>query len=223
VSVPLGVTTTTRAIAGAFLSVCLTGCLGSSPAAPAPFGPPLGDVGISGSRLMPLCDPEGADVVCRAFVLTGTSGSHREVTASARWAAVPSDVATVVAPGRFRPIGSGELTIDVRVDGTESPELETKFLVDPNRNARSMPNLSITVQEGPVARVDGATVKMLDGYRAGTECTTFLGSCLVSFVPAGETYTLRISKSGYQVLTVRHEVVETTVPASYLTVILSRE
>ena len=132
-------------------------------------------------------------------------------------------MAAVLAPGRFRPLRPGELAVDVQIDGMEPPELPLKFLVEPNRTARSMMTLWITVREQPDARIDGATVKVLDGYRAGTECTTFLGVCLVPYVPAGDTPTLHVAKNGYQAVTVRHEIVESVVPISYVTVTLLRE
>ena len=210
----------TRALALFLLLVCVAGC-GGSPTTPAPPRPPLGVVGDFPSHVVPLCRPDGEDVVCRAFVTA--AGLPSEVTASARWAAVPSDMAAVVAPGRFRPLRSGELAVDVQIEGAEPPEPPLKFLVEPNRTARSLVTLWITVREQPNASIDGATVKILDGYRAGTECTTFLGVCLVPYVPAGDAPTLRVAKNGYQAVTVRHEIVETVVPVSYVTVTLLRE
>ena len=209
-----------RVVALSLLLVCVAACSGS-PTTPAPPRPPLDVVGVD-ALVMPVCRPDGQDVVCRAFVVTAAN-STTEVTASARWAAVPSDVAAVVAPGRFRPLRSGELAVNAQVDGAEPLEQPLKFLVEPNRTARSMVTLWITVREQPNASIDGATVKVLDGYRAGTECTTFLGVCLVTYVPAGDTPTLHVAKNGYQAATVRHEIAESVVPISYVTVTLARE
>jgi hypothetical protein len=115
------------------------------------------------------------------------------------------------------------LGIDVQIDGVEPFEPVLKFLIAPNRDARSMVTLWITVMEAPSTRIEGATVEILDGYPAGTVCTTLAGLCLVPYVPAGEAYTLRVAKSGYQPATVRHEVVEGVVTSSLVTVTLARE
>ena len=188
----------TRILLVAVFAVVLAGCSSSSPNSPAQIPSIISPV-TPFTILLVNCNPGGPDVVCTALMASSdvTVFSAQDVTNTAQWTATPSDVAQMVAPGRFRPARSGELVIDAR-SGDARTLLPSRFLVSPGVGARRLGTLMVIVrdQTGPLT---GSIVEVIDGYRAGATCTTTsLGTCTVDPIVASETFTVRAVKTGYQ-------------------------
>ena len=175
------------------IAIVAAGCSNGSPIAPLDFSN-----FVPRSELILNCAPEGQDVVCTAY--KNIAGSP-DVTATARWIAEPADVATVVAPGRFRPLKEGELTVRVQAVDADLAHTPPTFLVGPGTNARPSTKVHVVVQEARDVFISGAFVEVLDGSRAGTTCTAGGGICTFTSIPVGEGMTVRVSKQGYQTVT----------------------
>ena len=171
----------------------------STPVSPSPSQNPL--ISSSVAMLLMNCEVLGQDIACTALAMSGSPGSlaTQEVTNEARWSVTPADVVAMVAPGRFRPLRAGEISIDVRSNSGDYRTLvPARFVVAPGTAARRLGTLMVIVREtaGPV---NGAVVDVLDGYRAGTSChTAVIGSCTIESIVTSETFTVRASKTGYQ-------------------------
>ena len=187
-----------RAILTAVVCALLAGCSSPSPTSPGP-GAAAGLPTYSSTTLVLLCQTAGQDAVCRAFESrTSVSGSsQREVTATVQWIADPANAVEMIAPGRFRPTRSGAVAIDARIDEEVRTLVPTRFLLAPGTDARPLAILWVSVRgpEGPVGQAD---VAVLDGYAAGTTCRTEFGICIIDAVLPVETFSLRVTSSGYQ-------------------------
>ena len=150
------------------------------------------------------CNPLDQDVACTALVMSTSSAgaAMQEVTNSAQWSATPGNVAQLIAPGRFRPMRAGEISIDARSsDGGLRSLLPARFVVAPGAPARRLGTLMVIVRDagGPL---NGALVEVLEGYRAGASCSTaVVGACTIESVATSETFAVRATKTGYQTAT----------------------
>ena len=189
-----------RAAPLVLVPLLLAACGESSPTAPrTPLPGP--EAGRPEALVLAVCAPGGQDVVCRA-VMSPSTGGVSDVTGSARWAAVPAGVAEMVAPGRFRPLREGEFSVEVQHDGAETLPNPYVYLVAPGRPARPLRRALVVVTDTSNVPLSGATVQILDGYRAGASCTTdVVGVCSVDRVPEDETLTVRVTKPGYHAAT----------------------
>ena len=180
------------------LSIAAAGCgNGSTPVTPSPS---LSGFPSTTSTLLMRCEPAGQEVSCTALLLKASAGggSIDDVTGSAQWSATPSDAVQMVSAGRFRPARGAEVAIDARSSDGLRTLVPERFVVAPGAPARKLGILMVIVRDsvGPLA---GATVSVVDGYRAGTTCTTaLLGSCTVDPVVTSETFSVRAVKTGYQ-------------------------
>jgi hypothetical protein len=162
--------------------------------------------------------------VCTALLAASnaTEFSTQDVTNTAQWSATPANVANMVAPGHFRPIRSGELVIDVRA-GDARTLLPSRFLVAPGAPARRLGTMMVIVRDQTTA-ISGAIVEVVDGYRAGTQCTTTsLGSCTIDPIVSSETFSVRAIKSGYKAGTATYNGSPDGFAPSFLSVILTPE
>ncbi len=145
------------------------------------------------------CMPSGSDVVCTATLFdVPAAGSVRDVTRTAVWMATDPSVGSFSAPGVFTPSRRGEVGLWARYDEVVA-ELQSWFLVDPGAPARRLYWLAGVVTDAATgAPIDGAEVRMLDGYAAGAVATTNgNGHYQIDNVLTGETFTVRASKDGF--------------------------
>jgi hypothetical protein len=184
----------------ATFGVVIFGC-GGNPAGPSPdrYRQP---------RVILYCQTSGESVVCTATLVDVPSfGEMRAVTQSAEWMVVPPDVGFFREPGVLMPRRLGEAEVHARSEGFDV-SYPPRFLIGPGQAARQLHFFAPLVRERDNSTsISGALVEMLDGYRAGTTCTTTTGgTCTIDRVLTGETFTARISKEGYQPTTVSYRV-----------------
>jgi hypothetical protein len=178
-------------------------------------------------RVSLLCQPNGPNVACTAALLdVPFFRDRRDVTQAATWTVDPADVGVFPQPGLLTPARSGEAEIHARSQGLDA-DFAPRFLVGPGRDARWLHFFSAVVRERDGgAAIGGAHVEMLDGYRRGAACATNpSGMCTIDRILTGETFSARITKSGYQSVTVNYRVDPPVGPAGNppsMTVMLSR-
>lgn len=208
-----------RSVLVAACGMTLLAC-GANPAGPSPDRYRL-------PRLNLYCQPGGERVTCSATLLDVPS--YRDsvvVTATAEWIVAPSDVGAFIEPGVLSPRRVGEAEIAARSAGVDVGH-QPRFLIGPGQPARWMHVFTPIVRERESnTLIDGAVVQMLDGYRSGATCmTTSSGTCTIDRVLTGETFTARISKAGFQTVTISYWVDPPVGPAgnpSSLVVVLTR-
>ena len=145
------------------------------------------------------CVPAGTEVSCTATLYdVPAAGSVRDVTQTAVWMATDPSVGSFSAPGVFTPSRRGEVGLWARHDDVVA-ELQSWFLVDPGAPARRLYWLAGVVTEAATGTpIDGALVRMLDGYAAGAVATTNSnGHYQIDNVLTGETFSVRASKDGF--------------------------
>src|SRR5438445_224271 len=165
----------------------LAGCDRSSPTEP--------NHGLS-VYLQSACVPSGTLVSCRAF-LSGVPG-YNEVTSQATWLESDPSLGGFSAPGVFAPTARGEVAIWVRFQRWEEG-VHSSFLVDPAASAQRLYFLSGTVfDDATNATIAGADLEMLEGYAKGEHVlTNQYGVYQFEKIIAGESISVRVSKSGY--------------------------
>ena len=197
----------------------LVGC-GATPAGPSPDR-------YRRPRLILYCQPSSEQVTCSAMLFDVPSfRDSAVVTATAEWTVVPSDVGAFIEPGVLSPGRVGEAEIHARSLGIDVDHAP-RFLIGPGQPARWMQFFAPTIRERESnSPIDGAVVQMLDGYRSGATCTTTSGGiCTIDRVLTGETFSARISKAGFQTVTVSYRVDPPVGAAGnppFLTVVLPR-
>ena len=178
-------------------------------------------------RVSLLCQPNGPNVACTATLLdVPLFRDSRDVTQAATWTVDPADIGGFSHPGLLTPARSGEAEIHARSQGLDA-SVVPRFLGGPGRDARWLYFFSPSVRERDTgAAVSGAHVEMLGGYRSGAACATSAsGTCTIDRVLTGESFTARVTKSGYQSVTVTYRVDPPVGPAGNppsMTVMLSR-
>ena len=205
--------------AGLCLGVALSACR-DNPTGPSPerYRQP---------RVSLLCQPSGPNVACTATLLdVPLFRDSQDVTQAATWTVDPADIGGFSQPGVLAPARAGEAEIHARSQGLDA-DFAPRFLVGPGRNARWLHFFSAVVRERDGgAAVAGAHVEMLDGYRSGAACATSAsGMCTIDRILTGESFTARVTKSGYQSVTVTYRVDPPVGPAGNppsMTITLSR-
>ena len=160
------------------------------------------------------CRPAGSNVQCTASIF-----DEGDVTTKSTWFSQGA-TGTFVAPGHFVPAARGEVAISARYQ-TFEPPLKTIFLVDPAAQARPLSLLDVAVDDA-VARapITGVEVQILDGYAAGRTAVTKDGFCRLERVQTGETFTVRVSRSGYKTVEISHRIDWPSTFTAYLKVAL---
>jgi len=214
-----------RTPATAALRVCCLGLLAISACRENPAGPSAER--YRQPRVNLLCQPSAHNVVCTATLLdVPLFRDSQDVTQSATWTVVPSDVGVFRQPGLLAPARLGEAEIHTRSQGLDA-SVTPRFLVGPEQNARWLYSFSPFVREREGgAAISGAVVEVLDGYRGGATCvTTMSGTCTIDRVLTGETFNARVTKHGYEPAALSYRVDPPVGPAGNspsLAVLLSR-
>jgi len=187
-----------RSLVHALLLLTLAAVLGACGDSPT-------DVHSTEPSLSTYCLTAGTQVSCTATLLNRT-GQH-DVTADATWLASDPAVGVFVRPGVFSPAKRGEVEISARYQ-TIQTHVPFRFLVDPLKAPQYLQFLSGFIYDDSTgAPLAGATVEILSGYSQGAR-TTANPSGFYHFdtVLAGETFTLRVSMSGYAAVTASYRV-----------------
>ena len=146
------------------------------------------------------CRPAGSDVQCTASIY-----DEGDVTTKSAWSSQGAP-GTFIAPGHFVPSGRGEVAISARYQ-TFEPPLKTIFLVDPAAQARPLSLLDVAVDDAVTrAPITGVEVRILDGYATGRTAVTKDGFCRLERVQTGETFTVRVARSGYKTVEISHRI-----------------
>ena len=147
------------------------------------------------------CQPAGPAVTCQAMHLN----QNRDLTASATWTAQPAGLGTFTAPGVFVPTARGEVTIRFEYQGRVSSNPPI-FLVDPAETARELRTWSFWTREvDGTTPIGGVTISVINGYRAGSSCTTLNSVCTIERMLTGEDFDASASKPGYVTTAVEGE------------------
>lgn len=171
-----------------------------------------GWLGCHGNHCVPAlngqCRALDADLLCRLYDNFGT-----DVTGEARWTV--SGPALVGSAGYIRPTGYGEIAVSAEHAPTYGmTRLLGRYLADPPRAPRLFGTVfGDAVDAGTKQAMEGVRVTILDGYNAGRHgATSARGGFTIEAVLTEETFTWQAEKAGYEPVTGRFRIRDSSVP-----------